>query len=104
MGNHSFLQTPIVSAGADIGDLSYKCSWSDLDWNNPTPGFRDGLIFRVVIDYRGPITRNHQTSQCWRYSSAHGGGFTEVPDERYTYSRQRSPDHDARRAISADST
>jgi hypothetical protein len=84
MGDHHLLQVPIVSSEQDIEHIPFRRPWRELDLTNPAAGFREGLIFRVVITYRGPFTKGHETSQCWRYIRSLNG-FAEVPDEQYTY-------------------
>jgi hypothetical protein len=88
VGDHQLLQSPIISPERDE-NISHRASWRDLDYDNPAPGFRDGLVFRVVVYYRGPFTKAHETSQCWRYANRINGvtGFEEIYDERYTYSK-----------------
>jgi hypothetical protein len=87
IGDHYLLGTPIVSSGQNVLDIPYKIPLAELDRADPRPYFRDDLIFRVVIEYRGPVTRDHETSQCWRYRTAVNGW---AEDPRYTYSRQRN--------------
>ncbi len=86
IGDHSLLRTPIVSPDEDIKSILHDVPWRDLDPTNRESDFRDGLSFRVVVAYRGPFTRGHETSQCWRYAKS-VNGFAEVTDEQYTYSR-----------------
>jgi len=84
IGDHYFMQSPLLSAEADSPNLNHAVLWSYLDRTSQT--FKDGLIFRVVVSYRGLFTKGHETSQCWRYQqSVHG--FAEVDDPSVTYAR-----------------
>jgi hypothetical protein len=84
IGNHFLLQVPLISSEKDIDNISIDIPWQELDTSNPVPEFRNGLIFHVVVSYRGPFTRGHETSQCWRYLSS-VNGFAE--DGLRTYAR-----------------
>jgi hypothetical protein len=86
IGDHRLLQTPIVSSEQDVENIAYEIPWREIDRSNPSPEFRDDLIFRVVIAYRGPLTKGHETSECWHYIRS-VNGFAEVADARYTYAR-----------------
>jgi hypothetical protein len=86
MGDHCLLQMPLISSEQDVKSIPFRKSWNEMHPIERFEGFRDGLIFRVAIKYRGPFTKGHETSQCWRYIGSLGG-FAEVADEKYTYSR-----------------
>jgi len=94
IGDHYLLRVPLISSDKDVENIPFEITWRELDRMNlnPSPEFRDDLIFRVVIEYRGPFTKNHETSQCWRYRKS-VNGWMEVP--HYTYSRQRPDRSDA---------
>jgi cell division protein FtsL len=86
IGDHKFVQMPILSPEKDIENITHNVAWRELDRANPSPEFRDGLIFRVVIYYRGPFTKGHETSQCWQWRDRAGiQGWVEDP--RYTYAK-----------------
>ena len=86
IGDHRLLQTPILSAEQDMKDLTHPVPWSDLGGLDEERPFKDGLLFRIVISYRGTFTKGHEIAQCWRYRESING-FAEVSDERYTYAR-----------------
>lgn len=52
-------------------DIQTDVGWNDIETNefgNTVPNFGDNTLFlRVVICYRGPFTRNHETSIGLRY-------------------------------------
>lgn len=84
--DHSLLRAPIVTSGQNIEHVLDYIPWRELDRSDPIPEFRQDLFFRVVIAYRGPFTRGHETSQSWRYMRS-VDGFAEIPDERCSYVR-----------------
>lgn len=86
IGDHIFTAAPLISVGEDIQNLMYRAPLQRLNLPRPIPELQDGLIFRVLVAYRGPFTKGHETSQCWRFNSSIGG-FAEVTDENYTYIR-----------------
>ena len=84
IGDHYLVRIPLISPEKDVENIPFDIPWKRLDVLNPTPEFKNGLIFHVVISYRGPFTKGHETSLCWRYVSLLGG-FAE--DGARTYAR-----------------
>lgn len=88
IGDHRLVQLPVISSEQDVENISFEIPWQQLDRMRPTPDpvFRDGLIFRVVVAYRGPFTSEHETSQAWRYVRSLNG-FAQITNKQYTYAR-----------------
>jgi hypothetical protein len=93
-GWHNLLQTPIMipdekrtELRVHISELIAITEYADED-TAPTPvpelSGDDEFYFRVVITYRGPFSRSHETSACWRWKHL---GFVSFDDDRFTYIR-----------------
>jgi hypothetical protein len=85
-GDNPILSEPIITAGSAPRSLDCLVRPEFLKYEPPARFLRDGIIFQVVISYRGPFTRGHETAQCWRYNKS-PNGFVEITDEHYTYIR-----------------
>lgn len=88
IGDHQLIQKRIMASRIDVPGVSHKVDLLRLDGSACDGTFHEGLIFRVVIKYRGAFTKGHETSQCWKCMRTTAlSGFYEVSDERYTYMR-----------------
>lgn len=93
--DHPLITSPIVASGSIVGpvkiyssditfaadergDINESEFLAELEydmpvdqygtpWVRPTIPSNKELRFRVVVDYRGPFTWDHNTSACWRY-------------------------------------
>ena len=75
-----------MSAYIERGPIDYVKSFYDIEGLNAEPRLKDGLIFQVVVKYRGLFTKGHETAQCWRYVES-VPGWTDIDDPDYTYAR-----------------
>jgi hypothetical protein len=90
-GDHLLLQVPILSANQERMYIKYEVD----PWSMDSAGeLLDGVIFRVVIFYRGPFPKQKQfaqdfeTSYAVRYQKGMSGlptGFAEIETPQYTY-------------------
>lgn len=92
-GDHVFLQRPIIPAEEERFRTIYEIGESPLATRTgvhkiSSEGYElvDGVIFQVVITYRGPAPTRFETAQCWRYIKSIPG-WVEVDDPTYTYMR-----------------
>jgi hypothetical protein len=87
IGDHLLLQMPILSSGEERANIEYDVPNELLKRDPPIRWPIDQMIFQVVVTYRGPFTKGHETAQCWRFTWSPRKGFVENPDPRYTYTR-----------------
>jgi hypothetical protein len=88
IGDHPLLQVPILSSDKERPNIEHEVPPDLLQYDPPIRWPRDGIVFQVVVTYRGPFTKGHETAQCWRFTrSPITTGFIEVSDQQYTYMR-----------------
>jgi hypothetical protein len=94
IADHDLLQVPILSADQERPRIPHFVAPWSLETNAGTPVLIDGLIFRVVVSYRGPFTKrgpfakDYETSYTCKYQRGFSGmrsGFVEIEDPQYTY-------------------
>ena len=86
---HALLQHPVLSADEErrqlVYDLPGETSATRHDGN---PGadcdLEDGMIFQVLIEYRGSAGQPHETGQVWKYHKQ-SRGWSEVADPHHSY-------------------
>jgi hypothetical protein len=84
MGDHLLLQMPILSADEEPRGIEYLVQNDILKYDPPVRRLIDQVVFQVVVSYHGPLSKGHETAQCWRFNRSLNG-FSEVADARYTY-------------------
>jgi hypothetical protein len=89
IGDHPFYQNPIITSDQPRVGTRYIIDKMHLEWQPPNYILRDQFIMRIVIKYRGPFSKDHETSQCWCFQERPFGGLSwvEIADSRYTYMR-----------------
>src|SRR5215472_4648990 len=77
---HRLLERPILSADEQRSRIFHDLLGENFitrDDLNGASGIAydvdDGVIFQVLIEYRGPSGRSHETGQVWKYDSESGG-------------------------------
>ncbi len=91
----SLVASPIMQAGERRDGLfcdAPEFDPADVGWlplPPPSPIIHaDGdLLFRVIINYRGPFTRSHETSACWRFEQGVSVNFVLLSGDEYNYQR-----------------
>ena len=88
---HRLLERPILSADEQRSRIFHELlgenfiSRGDLNGSSGIAyNVDDGVIFQVLIEYRGPSGQSHETGQVWKYDSE-VGGWCELADPHHTY-------------------
>ena len=88
---HCLLERPILSVDEQrtriVHDLSGENFISRSDAGAPSAiayDVDDGVVFQVLIEYRGPAGQSHETGQVWKYDRE-SGGWCEIADPHHTY-------------------
>lgn len=88
---HRLLERPILSADEQRSRIFHELLGENFitrDDVNGSSGIAydvdDGVIFQVLIEYRGPSGQSHETGQVWKYDRE-AGGWCEVADPHHTY-------------------
>jgi hypothetical protein len=88
---HRLLERPILSADEQRSRIFHELlgenfvSRGDLNGSSEVAyAVDDGVIFQVLIEYRGPSGQSHETGQVWKYDSE-SGGWCELADPHHTY-------------------
>jgi hypothetical protein len=87
--NHPLVITPVLAAGERRADIPVDIGWGDMgtdEYGNTVPNFGQHTLFlRVVIGYRGPFTRGHETSIGLRYDERTHRFVEFYTGEKYNY-------------------
>jgi hypothetical protein len=62
------LLIPVVAAGEKREKLFFDEGPNDIPFNTFENDTNDELFFQIVISYRGPFTKGHVSSFCWKLS------------------------------------
>ena len=88
---HRLLERPILSADEQRTRLIHELQGENFisrgDGSEPSAvayDVDDGVVFQVLIEYRGPSGQSHETGQVWKYDKE-SGGWCEVADPHHTY-------------------
>jgi hypothetical protein len=87
--NHPLVIAPVLAAGEKRADIPVDIGWNDMgtnEYGNTVPNFGQHTLFlRVVIGYRGPFTRGHETSIGLRYDERTNRFVEFYTGEKYNY-------------------
>lgn len=86
---HCLLQRPILSADEErrsiIHELLGESFVRQQDGNSGVDfDLDDGVVFQILIEYRGSAGQLHETGQLWKYHKS-DGEWVEVADPHHTY-------------------
>ena len=90
-GDHELLQTPILSPDQNrnfVHELSGEKFISRVDTSQPGGVIYEmdnGVVFQVVVSYRGPSGAGHETAQALQFRNRAPKGWVEIDDPAYTY-------------------
>lgn len=86
--SNALLVDPIIAAGEARQNICFVCSESVVPRSFFENQGNEALFFWVIISYRGPFTKEHESSFCWRLSFDMKSYMTFIPfahdDNNYT--------------------
>jgi hypothetical protein len=87
--DHPLVVAPVLAAGEKRADVPVDIGWADMEtdeYGNVVPNFGQHTLFlRVVINYRGPFTRGHETSIALRYDERTHRFVEFLTGEKYNH-------------------
>lgn len=84
--DHPLATSPILAAEEIRSGIEQNVSWADTETDEQgyaVPKFGDqNVYFMITIEYSGPFTSGHETSDCWIYDKR-TGRFRPHPDQKF---------------------
>jgi hypothetical protein len=87
--DHPLVGVPVIAAGENRADIKIDLGWNEFGTNesgNTVPEFgQETLFLRVIIFYRGPFSKGHETSVCLRFDDRTHRFVGFYGGEKYNY-------------------